>query len=280
MNFLREIVSQKRAEVEETEKELALHDLKELVRFIRPPNDFKAAITRREGQPVKVIAEIKRASPSRGVIAENFDPEGLAREYSDGGASAISILTEKNYFKGSSLDLQIVRRSVPKMPLLRKDFIVDEYQIYESLRMCADAILLICAILDESKLEGFMSTAKSLQLSSLVEVHDERELEMALTAGADIIGVNNRDLETFEVSTSLSRRLGRKIPEGVVSVCESGISDISGLHSALEFGYHAVLVGEHFMRAEDRLAEVRKFSSCLKKNGKLKARTLPGIKRN
>lgn len=261
MNFLESITGRKKVEVEEAKKKLSFSALKEIVRDVRPENDFKKAITRKNGGPVKVVAEFKRASPSKGVIAENVDPVGLAKDYKSGGASAISILTEKNFFKGSALDLRNVRDAVPDVPILRKDFIVDEYQIYESIQIGADAILLIVAALDESELKNFASVAKGLGLNSLVEVHCEEELDIALSVGAEIIGVNNRDLVTFEVSTGISERLSKNIPTGIVSVSESGIGDISGLRGALETGYHAVLIGEHFMRAKDRVTELKKFTS-------------------
>lgn len=261
MNFLEKIVGQKKVEVEEAKKILSLTEIKDLVHGKRPRNNFKKAIAQKNNDSIKVIAEIKRASPSKGVIAENVDPAKLACDYKDGGASAISILTEKNFFLGSSLDLRNVRKAVPDIPILRKDFIVDEYQIYESAQIGADAVLLIVAALDENKLKRFILMAKELGISSLVEVHTEKELDAALASGAEIIGVNNRDLVTFEVSPMVSEALAKKIPTEVVSVCESGIKDVSGLRNALGSGYHAVLIGEHFMRAKDRVSEVRRFVS-------------------
>lgn len=261
MNFLEKIISQKKVEVEEEKKRRSFSELKKLVRGMRPRNDFRTAISRKNGESVKVIAEIKRASPSKGVIAENVDPVELARDYRDGGASAISVLTEKDFFKGSSLDLHNVHDSVPDVPILRKDFIIDEYQIYESVQIGADAILLIVAALNEVELKNLASAAKGLGLDSLVEVHSEKELDIALSIGADIIGVNNRDLVTLEVSAAVSERLSGRIPKGIVSVSESGIREVSGLRAALESGYHAVLIGEHFMRAKDRAAELKKFAS-------------------
>lgn len=261
MNFLEKIIGQKKGEVEEVKKIVPLAEIKNLIRGKRPRNDFKNAITRKNVEPIKIVAEIKRASPSKGVIAENVDPVKLALDYEDGGASAVSILTEKDFFLGSSSDLHNVRKAVPDIPILRKDFIVDEYQIYESVQIGADAVLLIVAALNENELREFISLAKELKISSLVEVHNEKELYAALASGAEIIGVNNRSLVTFDVSTAVSEKLAKEIPSEVVSVSESGIKDILGLQAALESAYHAVLIGEHFMRADDPSAEVKKFAS-------------------
>jgi len=260
-NFLEEIVRKKKIEVETAKKKLSLSELKNIVDGLRPRNDFRSGVTRKKDGPLSVIAEFKRASPSKGVIAENADPAAIGRDYEKGGASAISVLTEKNYFKGTVEDLQCIHDAVSSVPILRKDFIVDEYQIYESVRMGADAILLIVTALAESELKKFAALAKDLSLSSLIEVHSEEELGIALAAGGEIIGVNNRNLITFEVSNAVSEQLAKKIPDEIVSISESGIRDMSGLQAALESGYHAVLIGEHFMRAEKRADEVRRFAS-------------------
>ncbi len=275
MNFLEKIIAQKRNEIQEAKKIVPLDELTDLVRGRRPKNDFKKAIGRRSGESVRVIAEIKRASPSKGVIAENADPVKLANDYRNGGASAISILTEKKFFAGSPLDLRNVRKAIPEMPILRKDFIVDEYQVYESVHIGADAMLLIVAALNEEELKRFISLARDLNLSALVEVHSEEEIEVALRAGAEIIGVNNRNLVTFEVSPDASERLAKKIPSGIVSVSESGIKEVAGLQDALNSGYHAVLIGEHFMRARERSAEVRRFVSAKFARGPKAATTTP-----
>jgi len=260
VNFLEKIVSRKRIEVEEAKKRISLNELRNSIDGCYSKNDFRRAIARRKGEPVKVIAEIKRASPSKGIIDENIVPVKLAVDYREGGASAISILTESNFFKGSFQDMQSVRSAIHDIPLLRKDFIVDEYQIYESVKIGADAILLIVSALDEKQLKQFISVAKTLHLDSLVEVHNEKELDVALSSGVEIVGVNNRNLTTFEVSNSVSEELSRKFPPEVVSVSESGINNISGIQTAFQSGYHAVLIGEHFMRAKDRAAEVKKFA--------------------
>ena len=260
MNFLETIIGTKKAGVEEAKEILGLAELTSLVSDVRPKNDFKKCLLREDGEPVRVIAEIKRASPSKGLIALDIEPRSLAKEYSMGGAAAISVLTESSFFKGSTKDFQDVREAVPSLPLLRKDFIVDEYQIYESVLIGADAILLIVAALERSTLEKFIGLSRECGLSALVEVHKDEELDAALSAGAEIIGVNNRNLVTFEVSAQTSERIAKKIPRGIVSVSESGISDQAGVLAAGELGYHAVLIGEHFMRSADKAAEVRKFA--------------------
>ncbi|HEY9164782.1 MAG TPA: indole-3-glycerol phosphate synthase TrpC [Candidatus Kryptonia bacterium] len=260
MNFLETIVRQKRINVEESKGVLTPGDLMSLVSEIRPKNDFRKCISRETGGRVKIIAEIKRASPSKGIIAASIDPVAIAKDYEAGGASAVSVLTENNFFSGSTKDLQGVRDAVPKIPVLRKDFIIDEYQIHESLLIGADAVLFIAAALSADRLKKFIRIAKGSSLGALVEVHDMGELDTAISAGADTIGVNNRNLTTFEVSRDVSERLGRNIPKDVVSVSESGINDPEELSAAADMGYHAVLIGEHFMRAADRVAEVKRFT--------------------
>jgi indole-3-glycerol phosphate synthase len=260
VNFLETIIADKRARVEEAKEILSLGELTSLVSDVRPKKDLKAGLFRKSGENVRIIAEIKRASPSKGAIAVDIEPVSIAKEYERGGASAISILTEASFFKGSTKDFREVREAIISLPLLRKDFIVDEYQVYESILMGADAILLIVAALGGSALSGFIRMSKESGLAALVEVHDDAELDIALSSGAEIIGVNNRNLVTFEVSPSTSERLAGKIPGSVVSVSESGISGVEGVREAGDMGYHAVLVGEHFMRAADREAEVRKLA--------------------
>ncbi len=261
MNFLETIIGRRKDSIEEAKGVLSLNELIHLVSGLRPRNDFRKSLVRAPGENVRIIAEIKRASPSKGNIAADIEPADVAKEYAAGNASAISILTENSYFKGYSKDLQIVRKAVPTMPLLRKDFVVDEYQIYESVLIGADAVLLIVAALKKEVLVHFIKLAREHGLCPLVEVHTDDDLDAALSAGADVIGVNNRNLATFEVSPEASERMARKVPAGTVTISESGIRDLEGLRAAAELGYHAVLIGEHFMRASDRAAEVRRFSA-------------------
>ena len=262
MNFLDRILDNKKAVIEEAKKTLPFEELKELVAGKGRSADLRRALERRPDESIRVIAEIKRSSPSKGVIAPSIDPASVASDYRDGGVSAISVLTENSYFKGTGEDLRSVRKAVPAMPLLRKDFIISQYQIYESLLLGADAVLLIVAALEKPELMELTSTAAECGLDCLVEVHHEKELDAAIAAGADIVGVNNRDLTTFQVSPEVSVRLSKLIPSEVISVCESGITDLDALESASRLGYHAALIGEHFMRAKDRVTEVKRFTSA------------------
>jgi indole-3-glycerol phosphate synthase len=215
--------------------------------------DFAAAL--RLGKPA-IISEIKKASPSKGVLAPNFDPPKTAREYEAGGASAISVLTDRDFFQGSFADLETARAAV-KLPFIRKDFTIDEYHVVEAAAHGADAILLIAAILDEAQMRGFRQLAASYGMASLVEVHDDAELDVALKSGAEIIGVNNRDLRTFEVRLETSHRLAARIPKNVTKVSESGIRDGNDVKALMGAGYDAFLVGEHLMKAADPAAALR-----------------------
>lgn len=221
--------------------------------------DFRAALTAR--RPA-VIAEIKRASPSKGLLCEDFDPPSLARDYAAGGAAALSVLTDEKFFQGRLADLEAARAAV-RLPVLRKDFILDEYQVAEAAAHNADAILLIAAVLPLKTLTRLREEAAGYGMAALVEVHDERELELALASGAGIVGVNNRDLGTFEVSLETSLRLAAMMPAGVVKVSESGIHSRADVHRLMEAGYDAFLVGEHLVRANDRAAAVRELAETL-----------------
>jgi indole-3-glycerol phosphate synthase len=195
-----------------------------------------------------IIAEIKRASPSAGLIREDFDPVKIATEYRKSGAAALSVLTEVHHFRGSLEILARLRWSV-KIPLLRKDFIIDPYQILEARHAGADAVLLIAALLDTVALKSLRSEAERLGIEALVEVHNEAELQRALDAGATLIGVNSRDLRTFEVSLDVPFHLARLMPKDVLPVAESGIRTAEDLRKLAAAGYKAFLIGEHFMRA-------------------------------
>jgi len=215
--------------------------------------DFTGAIARFRPEGVALIAEVKRASPSAGIIRDDFDPRALAREYHSAGAACISVLTDQRFFKGSLDDLRNVRRSVP-LPLLRKDFIIDERQILESIQCGADAILLIAAILGDAELGRLHSLAASAGLAVLVEVHDEHDLERALGCGARLIGINNRDLRTFKVDVAVTERLARAIRsspanQDILLVSESGIKTRADVERVKRAGADAILVGETLMRA-------------------------------
>ncbi len=199
------------------------------------------------------ICEVKRASPSKGVIADHFPYIEIAREYEQAGAAAISVLTEPDFFMGDNRYLTEIRAAV-SLPLLRKDFTVDEYQIYEAKVLGADAVLLICALLDTETLRRYIGICDSLGLSALVETHTADEVQSALDAGARIVGVNNRDLKTFTVSLDTSVSLRPLIPDDVLFVSESGIATAQDIKLLKEIGVHAVLVGETLMRASDKRA--------------------------
>ncbi len=202
------------------------------------------------------ICEVKKASPSKGVIAEDFPYLKIAAEYEKAGADAMSILTEPYYFQGSGDYLAAIRKEV-SIPLLRKDFTVDEYMIYEAKLLGADAVLLICAILSRTQLEEYSGIAKELGLSALVEAHDEREIRMALDAGADIIGVNNRNLKDFTVDISNSVRLRELVPRDILFVSESGMKTREDIERLEKNGTDAVLIGETFMRSADKASMLK-----------------------
>ena len=208
------------------------------------------------GENLAFICECKKASPSRGLIAPDFPYLEIAGDYAAAGAEAVSVLTEPKWFLGSGEYLRRIAAAV-SVPCLRKDFTVDEYMLYEAKLLGASAALLICAILDEAQLRDYIQICDSLGLSSLVEAHDENEVETALKAGARIVGVNNRNLKDFTVDTGNSRRLRSLIPKGVLFVSESGINDASDVRAAREMGADAVLVGEALMRAGDRREKLK-----------------------
>jgi indole-3-glycerol phosphate synthase len=218
------------------------------------PRGWAAALRRRSGSEPAIIAEIKKASPSKGMIREDFDVSWLAKRYREGGAAALSILTDEPYFHGSLRNLEIASAAV-NLPCLRKDFMIDEYQIVEARAHGADAILLIVAALNASELKSFSEAARRYSLDVLVEVHTRDELERVLDAvgesGADAIGVNNRDLKTFEVRMETSLELVDRIPASSVRVAESGISSAEDIERLRNAGFHAFLIGESLMRQPD-----------------------------
>jgi indole-3-glycerol phosphate synthase len=221
----------------------------------RDVRNFRAALT--QSHPA-IISEIKKASPSKGVLSESFDPAAIARLYALGGAAALSVLTEREFFKGSLDDLSAARAAI-ELPVLRKDFTIDEVHVIEAAAHGADAILLIAALLSESELRRFRELAAQFQMAALVEVHDEAELETALASGAEIVGVNNRNLHTFEVKLETSLTLAGKIPSSVVKVAESGIHSSSDVKKLA--GFDAFLVGEHLMKSPDPAAALRELRS-------------------
>lgn len=221
--------------------------------FALPTQGFEASL---RGKSRRVIAEVKRASPSRGVIREEFDPVGIAKTFAANGASALSVLTEERFFQGSLLYMEAIKKAI-SLPLLRKDFILDRYQLLEARSFGADAVLLIAALLEPGRLKELKAEAQSLALDALVEVHTEAELECALKAEASVIGINNRDLRTFEVNLGTTERLAPMIPPGIVVVCESGIETSEQMKGLTALGIHVFLIGETLMRAEDPGAKLR-----------------------
>jgi indole-3-glycerol phosphate synthase len=232
--------------------------LVESCRRLPAPRDFAGALVGPPG-PVRVIAELKKASPSRGVLAESFAPVSLARVYEAAGAAAISVLTDERHFQGR-LDLLGEVRAAVGCPLLRKDFILDEYQVWEARAAGADAILLIVAILEDPELADLMAAASGLGLTTLVEVHTPQELGTALRIGAGVIGINNRDLRTFETRLETTLDLLPAIPPGPIVVSESGFFTADDVRRVAEAGVGAVLVGEALVRAKDPAAKLRELT--------------------
>ncbi len=207
------------------------------------------------------ICEVKKASPSKGIIAEKFPYLTIAKDYVEAGADAISVLTEPDYFQGSDAYLTEISKNV-SIPVLRKDFTIDEYQIYEAKLLGADAVLLICSLLETEVLTLYLNLCRELELSALVEAHSETEVQSALRAGARVIGVNNRNLQTFEVDLSNSIRLSSMIPEEIIYVAESGIRTAEDIHALKAAGVNAVLIGETLMRSSDKKQQLEAFRNA------------------
>jgi indole-3-glycerol phosphate synthase len=245
--MLDKIIAVKQQEVAEAKKIRPMEELVKAAEGISSTRDFKGALT---GRQCAIIAEIKRRSPSRGIIRENADPVTIAGIYEHHGAAAISVLTDHNFFSGATDDLVNVRASVSR-PVLRKDFIIDPYQIYETRVMGADAMLLIADILEQDILAGFIARAAFLGLDCLVEVHTREALDRALAAGAMIIGINNRNLDTFQVDLQTSLDLMPLIPPDITVVSESAIGDRKDIETLMAADIHAFLIGEALMKASD-----------------------------
>ena len=220
--------------------------------------DFRAALA---ACAPAIIAEAKKASPSKGLLSADFDPARIARAYERGGAAALSVLTDRSFFEGSLGDLEAARAAT-SLPVLRKDFLIAESQALEAAAHGADAILLIAAVLSEREIRDFREAAARYRMAALVEVHNLREMEIAIAAGSDIIGVNNRDLTTFEVSLDVSLRLAERIPPGVLAVSESGIHTARDIARLREAGYAAFLVGERLMKSGDPTAALRELAAA------------------
>jgi indole-3-glycerol phosphate synthase len=251
--ILDDILTARRADVARAKRDVPLAALEALERFRAPRRGFTAAL---RGRRPAVIAEIKRASPSKGLIRPAFDAVAIARAYAAAGAAAISVLTEERYFQGSPRHLEAVRAAV-HLPLLRKDFIIDPYQLVEARAWGADAALLIVAALDDAALADLHAAGRALGLDVLVEAHTADEIARAVRAGATLLGVNNRDLHTFVTTLETAERLRPLIPAGAVAVAESGIESAADVARMGAAGYDAVLVGETLMRAPDPGAALR-----------------------
>ena len=251
--FLEKILEHKKREIAERKVHFPLSELKRRLKEAPAPLDFEGAVRSR---PEALIAEVKRSSPSRGRIREDFDPVAIARLYEEGGAAAISVLTEQRFFEGHDSFLLQVRKNV-SIPLLRKDFIVDPYQIYETRLLEGDAILFIARALDRGLLGEFLGLSSELGLSSLVEIHDEDDLDKAVSAGARMIGINNRDLSTFSTDLETSIRLAPLLPKEVTVISESGIRCRRDMERLRAAGVHGVLVGETLMTARDMAGKIK-----------------------
>jgi indole-3-glycerol phosphate synthase len=252
MNRLDEIIAHKRGEVEQLRPRAD-----ELRRIALLRNDFRSlrAALQREQEGLTVIAEVKQASPSAGIIAESFDPVTIAKQYERDGANAVSVLTDEKFFRGSLKHLVEVRATI-SLPLLRKDFVIDEIQIAEAAASGADAILLIVAALAAGQLADLHGAAAKYQLDVLVEVHTPEEVDRAIDAGAQIIGINNRDLGTFDVDLGVTERLSEEVPDDIVLVSESGIKTKADVQRVKACGVDAILVGEALMRGGLTVADL------------------------
>ncbi len=253
--ILDRIVEHKRAELAAAKAAVSLARMRALAEAAPAVRDLAAAL---RGPRIALIAEVKKASPSRGVLRPDFEPVSLAREYAEAGASAISVLTDERHFQGTLGHLRAIREALPAgPPLLRKDFLFDEYQVYEARANGADALLLIAAVLKTGVMAELIELTESLGMAALVEVHDETEVERALKAGADVLGVNNRDLRTFEVDLATTERLRPLIPAEKTVVAESGIFTRDDMRRLESCGVHAVLIGEALVTASEPGAKVR-----------------------
>ena len=253
-NILDEIVAYKRRVVTEAKQRVSPEALRKQADLVRRPDSLMDSLT--AGEEIALIAEIKKASPSKGVIRESFDPVEIGRSYEKNGAAAISVLTDVKYFRGSDASLKAVSEAV-ELPVLRKDFVVDPYQIHEARTIGASAVLLIVSALSPRELAEMLAVCREAQLDALVEVHTPGEARMALDAGADLVGVNNRDLKTFATDLQTTFDLLEHLPDDLVVVSESGIRSRDQVVRLRDAGVDAVLVGEHLMRQPDVGRELR-----------------------
>ena len=245
--ILERIVKAKRKEVAALKERIPLTQLKDTRGNLLPVRDFRGAIN---NAPCSIIAEVKRSSPSKGRTREEFDPVQIATIYRDNGAHAVSVLTDEAFFEGKAQYLTGITKSID-LPLLRKDFVIDAYQIYETRFLGGDALLLIASLLEQGQLQEYIDLSTTLGLAPLVEVHTTEDLDKALAAGAEIIGINNRDLKTFSTDIKTTLELAPLIPSDRIVVTESGINTREDIEQLMEAGIHCFLIGEALMRAED-----------------------------
>ncbi|MEW6571755.1 MAG: indole-3-glycerol phosphate synthase TrpC [Nitrospirota bacterium] len=250
MAILSDIIARKRERLKEAKAVASLRELKAKIEDLEETRDFKQAIRRSPGEKIKFIAEIKKASPSKGIIRKGFDHITIAGIYEEKGVDAVSVLTEEDFFHGNLSFIPHAKEVITR-PVLRKDFIFEEYQVYESRAYGADAILLIASILDKNQAAEFLHMAKELGLSSLFEIHDHKELEMAMALNCDIIGINNRNLETMKVDLGTTFELKKELSPGKIIVSESGIKSREEVALLEDAGIDAILVGTVLMEAED-----------------------------
>jgi indole-3-glycerol phosphate synthase len=252
--FLKKIVEIKEREIQEKKSRFRQRALEEMIPSLPLPRDVMDSIS--QNSPIAVIAEIKRASPSLGMINVNVDILQFVRKYEEGGASVISILTEPHFFKGDLSYLPLAKKET-SLPILQKDFILDPFQIYEGRASGADAILLIAALLDRKQLNDFVDMARDLHMTPLVEIHDEDDLQKICPLDLPLIGINNRDLETFKVDLRTTLRLRKEIPSTAKVISESGIKSSQDVRLLKEVGVHGILVGEVLMRSPDPASKIK-----------------------
>lgn len=257
--ILNKIIEEKKKELKISKSSASLKELRNRANEVEDFRDFKKSI--KSENSVNIIAEIKKASPSKGIIREDFDPVEIAKIYEDKGAAAISVLTDKTFFQGDIQYLTQIRKNV-FLPLLRKDFIIDEYQLYEARACGADAALLITAVLDRNQMAEYLELSKELGLDNLVEIHSFKDLEKAMYCDAEIIGINNRDLQTFETSLKTSFELAHEIPDDKVIVSESGINSHEDIMKLKKAGINAFLVGEALMKERDIGKKLKEIIGC------------------
>ena len=256
-SVLDKIIENKVLEVKASKQATALRIVRDLAETALPAKDFIDALRK---DTVALIAEVKKASPSKGVLIENFDPLALAKTYAENGASAISVLTDEQFFQGKLDYLKLISDSAT-IPTLRKDFIIDPYQVYEARMVGASAVLLIVSALEDTQLSDLHSLINELGMSALVEVHNEAELERAMSINAPLIGVNNRDLKTFDVDLGTTERIAKLVPDSVTLIAESGLKSGTDVAKMGTIGAHAVLIGEGIVKSENIANAVHKFSS-------------------